>query len=271
MIKYVSIKSALRFIPKPLFRQSNELDFMSWMLDAYRELDLPATFENKVQIFEIDNGKLELPQEIKEINLISYLANEPSNNDIYSLTDCICNPESNANEEDTNNPCQYTLSYKMFLTSSYYKNNYAPLLYVGNRTQSLLCNDCPNLHSSCKNTFTIDKDNILHTNLDKGYLCIDYTTEMVDENGEFLILDLTEVKRYLAYYAEYQHWRERAAVKEQSAGNMAQDALIKAETWLKKCRGILILRGINPHDIANVQGGAFNRLINLPEKYVYSR
>ena len=270
MTKYVSLKAALRFIPKPLFQQSTELDFLSWMLDAYRELDLPTTLETKVQIFEITDGTLKIPEEVKVINLITYLDSTPSENDVSSFIDCICDPESNANTEDTNNPCQYTLAYKQFIGSSYYKNNYKPLLYKGNNS-TLLCDSCPNKYSECQNVFSIDKNNMLHTNIKSGYFCIEYDTEMKDDDGQFLIMDLTEVKRYLAYYAEACHWRERAAVKEQSAMNMAQDALTKAEIYYKKARGIILLSGINPQNITSAQYDNYQNYLKMPEKYVYSR
>lgn len=270
MIKYVSIKSALRFIPRPLFQQSTDLDFLSWMLDGYRLLDLPVTSENKIQIYEIVDGKLELPQEMKEINLITYLESTPSTTDLDSLLNCVCDRETDSNESDSNNICKYTIAYKQFLTSPYYVNNYAPLLFVGNNS-SLLCDSCPNKYSSCKNTFSIDKNNILRTSITKGYLCIDYSTEMIDDSGDFLILDLTEVKQFLAYYAIAKHWEERASVKEQSAGNIAQDALVKAETWLKKARGVLLLRGINPQSISDAQYDGYQNLLKIPEEYVYAR
>lgn len=270
MMKYVSIKSALRFIPRPLFDQSSDLDFMSWMLDGYRLLELPVTAENKVKIYEIKNGRVELPQEIKEINLITYLAETPSSNDLTSFLDCVCDKENTSTDLDTNNVCNYTIAYKQFLTSSYFKNNYKPLLYVGNNSP-LLCDKCPNKYSSCKNTFTIDKYNILHTNLNDGFLCIDYSSEMTDDSGDFLILDLTEVKQFLAYYATAKHWEERAATKEQNAGNIVQDTLMKAEIWLRKARAVIIMRGINPQTISDAQNDGYQKWLQIPEHYVYSR
>lgn len=268
-MQYTSIKSALRFIPRPLFQQSNEHDFLSWMLDGYRLLDLPSTVENTVKIYEIIDGKLELPLELKEINSIMYLDKEPTQEDLYSLQACVCNPESNANSEDTNNPCQYTLAYRQFLNSPYYKNNYLPLLYKGNG--EMLCSDCINKKVRCNNYFTIDKNRMLHTNILTGYLCIDYSREMKSDTGEFLIVDLTEIKQYLAYYAMAKHWEERAMIKEQSAANLYQDALTKAEIYLKKSRSILIMRGISPHDISAAQYDGYQNYLKIPEKYVYSR
>lgn len=272
MIKYVSIKSALRFVPKPLFNHSDELDFLSWMLDAYRMLDLPVTMENKIQIFEIENGKVSLPDDLKEINSITYMDTNPSQSDTDSFVDCICNAESNANTEDTNNPCQYTLAYKQFLDSPYYQNNYKPLKFIGNYGTSLLCSDCPNRFcSECNNVFSIDKNRNIRTNIDSGFLCIDYATEMTNDSGEYLIQDLTELKQYLAYYAVAKHWEERASIRETGADKSAQEYLSKAEIFFKKCRSILIMRGINPTAVSEAQYDNYQKLLQIPEKYVYSR
>lgn len=271
MIRYTSIKSALRFVPKPLFDSSSDLDFLSWMLDGFRQLDLPVTMESKIKIFEITSGRVILPQDIREIKLITYLATDPSKSDLDSFSSCICNPESNATSEDTNNPCQYTIAYKQFLDSPYYHNNYMPLQYKGNSGDSILCKNCPNRYAACQNIFTVDKNNILHTNLNTGFLCIDYLTEIMDEDCDFLIPDFTEIKQYLAYYAIAKHWEDRAAAKEQNASNIAQDALIKAEIYLRKCRGMLILRDVNANDVAAAQYDGYQHLIKIPEKYVYSR
>lgn len=271
MIKYVSIRSALRFIPKPLFDMSSELDFLSWMLDAYRQLKLPSTYESKIQFIEIIDNKAILPSDIKEIRAITYLSSEPSNSDVSSFTDCICNSESISTDEDTNDICDYTIAYKQFLDSPYYKNNFTPLQFKGNYGSTLFCESCPNRFSTCQNYFTVDKNNVLHTNLCDGFLCIDYYTEMKDEDGNFLIVDLTEVKQFLAHYAIAKHWEERAAGKEDGAQRLSESALVKAEIYFNKCRGLLIMRDISINDVASLQYGGYQHYLKIPERYVYSR
>lgn len=272
MTRYTSIRSALRFIPRNLYDRSTDLDFLTWMLDGFRQLDLPVTYDSKIKFIEIINNRAELPKDIKEIKLLTYMFKNPDQNDVDSLTGCITNPvETTTTESDTNNICQYTLAYKQFLDSKYYNNNFMPLQYKGNYADSILCTKCPNRFSPCQNYFTVDKNNILHTNIKDGFLCIDYFTEMKDEAGDFLIPDLTELKQYLAYYAMAKHWEERAMVKEQSADRIAQDLYIKAEIFFKKIRGILIMRGINPNDITNMQFDGYNQWIKIPERYVFAR
>lgn len=272
MIRYTSIRAALRFIPTSLYEHNNEADFLSWMLDGLRLLNLSSiSCENAIDIFEIKNNKVILPKEIKEINLITYLANDPSKADLSSFSDCICNPESDNNGVDTNNICKYTLAYKLFLDSPYYNNNYAPLHFKGRYTDSILCSDCPNRFYSCENWFTLSKEGILHTNLTCGFLCIDYAKEILDEDGNYQIPDLTTLKQFLAYYAIAKQWENRAASKEQAADRYAQDALIKAEIFLNKVQGSTELRSIDRNAIAAMMGDSYMRFIKIPERYVYAR
>lgn len=271
MINYVSLESALRMIPRPLFEQSNRLDFLSWMLDGYRELKLRQAYQRGVKILEIIDGKLELPKDIKEINLVTYLYKQPTQEDLYSLQTCICNPEeTTTTEEDTNNVCQYTLAYRQFLNSPYYHNNFIPLQYKGVSSE-IICKDCPNKTQICQYTFTIDPCNVLYTNIKTGYICIDYDTEIVDEQGIVMIPDLQDLKQYLSYYAQYRHWEERASGKEESAFQLANNNLEKANIYYNKVKGAVTLRGLDAHSISMARNGQFNKWIKLPERYVYSR
>lgn len=271
MTNYVSMESALRLVPKPLFEQSNRFDFLSWMLDGYRELKLREENERVVKIFEITQNKVELPQDIKEINLITYLFKEPTQEDLYSVQSCICNPEeTTTTTEDTNNVCQYTLAYRQFLNSPYYNNNFIPMQYKG-VSSTLLCRNCPNKHSQCQYSFTIDKDKVLYTNVTSGYLCIDYDTEIKDDEGIPMIPDSQELKQYLSYYAQYRHWEERAAGKEQSAPQFADRLLQKANIYFNKVKGSRTLRALDANTIASVRYDNYNKWIKLPELHVYSR
>lgn len=271
MINYTSLESALRLVPKPLFEQSNRFDFMSWMLDGYRELKLRQEYERKVQIFEVVDNKVEIPSDIKEINLISFLFRSPTTEDLYSLESCICNQtETTTTTEDTNNVCQYSLAYKTFLNSRYYNKNYIPMQYKGN-SSTLLCKNCPNRTSQCQYTFTIDSNKILYTNVTSGYICIDYDTEIVDDNGIPLIPDVQDLKQYLSYYAQYRHWDERASGKEESAFQLAERALQKANLYYNKVKGSMVLRSLDANTIASVRSDNYNKWIKIPEVYVYSR
>lgn len=271
MTNYTPMESALRLVPKALFEQANRYDFLSWMLDGYRELKLREEYERNVKVLEIVDGKVELPNDIKEINVVSFLYKEPTNEDLYSLKSCVCDQtETTTNTEDTNDVCQYSLSYRMFLNSQYYNNNYVLMQYKGN-SSTLLCRNCPNKTSRCQYSFTIDKDKVLYSNVTEGFICIDYDTEVKDENNIPMIPDSQEIKQYLSYYAQYRHWEERASSKEESAHSMADRALQKANLYYNKVKGSRNLRALDANTIANVRADAYNKWIKIPEFYVYSR
>lgn len=272
MTNYISMESALRLVPKPLFEQSNRYDFLSWMLDGYRELKLREEYKREIHIFQVEDGRVELPQKIKEINLVTFLFKSPTNEDVYSLKSCVCNQDdTTTTEEDTNSVCQYSLAYRQFLNSRYYNNNYIPMQYKGT-SKSLLCDNCPNRITQCQYTFTIDQNKMLYTNVTEGYICIDYDTEVVDEtDGLPLIPDAQDVKQYLAYYAQYRHWDERASGKEESAAQMSERSLQKANMYFNKVKGSRTLRGIDATTVSNVRYDNYNKLIKIPEVYVYSR
>lgn len=271
MTNYTSMESALRLIPKPLFEQSNRIDFLSWMLDGYRELKLREQNVRKIKLYELVDGKVELPSDIKEINLVTYLYQQPSNEDVYSLQNCICDStETTTTTEDTNTVLQYSLAYRQFLNSRYYNNNYIPMQYKGNSSQ-MLCDSCPNKYSVCQYTFTIDQNKVFYSNLNSGYICIDYDTEVVDENEIPMIPDAQDVKQYLAYYAQYRHWEERASGKEESASQLSDRALQKANLYYNKVKGSRTLRGLDANTISAIRYDNYDKWIQIPSRYVYSR
>ena len=265
MTNYIPLKSIIAYIPKPLFNYSNEVDFLSWSLLGLRETKLVTMFQPVIKIFKINNGVVNLPSDVKEINLVTYLQQEPCKEDIVSLQDCITT-ESTEPEPEIGN---YSIAYKLFLESPYYNNNYKILQYKGNG--AYLCKNCPNKKANCQETYTVDYNKTLHTSLKEGYLCIDYDTEIKDLNGDILIPDYPELRQFLVFYCIAKHWEERSMMSEQNANRMADDYLVKAEIYLNKLKGSAKLRAIDANSITLLQGGQYQKLIKIPGAYVYSR
>lgn len=270
MTNYIPLRNVLRLIPKPLLQQSQEADFLSWMLDAYRDLPSPARTISKVEIFEIIDGKVELPSRIKEINLVTWMKQEPCSDDLNSLQDCVDNPEPEETWYNTESICRYTLNYKMFLDSIYYHNNFMPLKYYGT-SDSILCKDCPNKYYTCMYGFSVTPERIMYLDLKDGFICIDYESEILDEDGNYLIVDYPKVQEYLYKYAMYKHWEERAAMKEEGAGQIYVNMLQQAEIARKAARGQILGRNMDPANIQKINGGQYKKLIRVPEVYVYAR
>ncbi len=270
MTNYIPLRSILGKIPKSLFKESSESDFLSWALEALRTLPSTSRTEAAVKILEIKNNKVALPKELKYINLITYMAKEPDEKSCSSLASCVESPE--AEEEWYNNTeriCRYTLNYKLFLDSLYYNQNYMPLRYVGN--SPFVSKRSPNIGCNCAYTYTVDANKCLHTSLCEGFLCIDYQTEIKDENGDFLIPDYQEVSNYLSKYAIMKHWEERASSKEEGTFTLYQKYQQEAESQRKAAKGRILLSNTDLHTIANVVGNTYQKLIKVPEYYFYAR
>jgi hypothetical protein len=274
MTNYISLRSALAQIPKPLFTQSNESDFYNWMIDGLRLLPDIVQTEPKMQIFEIIDGKLCLPKEVKQINLVSWMYQEPCQDDIGSFAICTSEPEAEPLDYNSTNICRYTINYKLFLDSTYYNNNFVPLKYAGNISNPYLCKFSPNrFERHCAYMFTVDKNKVLWTSsgLPNGFLAIDYDAELLDDNDNILIPDYQEVKDYLVKYSLYKHWEERMSIKEESANQIFQKYQQEVEMAFKKAKGEILGRNLDADTVANINSGNYKRLIQIPEKLIYAR
>lgn len=269
MTNYIKLDSCLTMIPKAAFKESNSSDFLAWMFEALRDLPTVTYTYPKVQIFEFDDYKLELDPTIRQINMVTYLANEPSTECCDELSSCIECPEEVESEVTTNDICRYTINYKLFLDSLYFKQNYMPLVYKGTG-DAFICSKCLNRFASdCAYTFTVDRNRVLHTTLKSGFLCIDYDSDLDCENC--LIPDYAKLKRYLVRYALMKHWEERMQTKEESAFTFYQKYQSEAEVALKAARGEINSKNLDVNTIVESLRYTYRRLIQIPEKYVYAR
>ena len=116
MKNFRSIRSILSNIPKALFQETNESDFMDYMLDAIKLLPQTIYYEPKIEVFEIIDGKVQLPKYVKQINSVMWQCSDPSKECIDSLMNSCTDLEP---EPADVNPavCKPMITYKMFLDS----------------------------------------------------------------------------------------------------------------------------------------------------------
>ena len=268
MRNFVSLRSLLTTIPKPIFNEVEESDILFWFREALRMLpDITAT-ESKVEIFEIVDTKVQLPKYIKKINRVTYMYQQPTDSCIDSYNNCLCEtPES---EDLIPQVCKPQIYYQMFLDSPYFQNNYQLLRYVG-QDKSLLCSNCPNYTCNTDQTFVVTRDRMLYTNFTQGYICIEFDTEVCDELGSLMIPDIQEVHNFLQSYAIKRHLEERMFGKEESIMQMYQMYSTKSDIEYRKARGLIILRQLNPDLIAETNAGWYKRMIKLPSIFIYER
>lgn len=266
MRNYITLRSVLGHLPGPVKTEGRTIDFLLWFLEALRTLPDVTTTVSKMMIVEIVNGKVELDKSIKLLNEVRYLSCAPTESCFESLSACVT---ATTPQDLTPQVCEPTINFKMFLDSPYYKRNYSLMRYVG-EDRSLLCKNCPNNMCDSTYTFTVTPEKILYTTLQDGWLCINYDTEVCDDNGDLLIPDVIEIIQYLVSYALMKHFEQRMFLKEEQTFNFFQTYRQQAEIFFKKARSKVMLSGLNPNGIQDLYRPYYN-LIQIPANYVFSR
>src|SRR6056297_280459 len=134
MINYTTIDKVLPQIKKAVRDNDSKAQLKTYMVEAYRELELPQTTEDKVMLLELKDHKVQLPQEIHKINFITFACNMPEN----------CVNEIDLCKEDDivyNDTSDYNIYIKLnqaFLKTKAYNNHFVPLKYLQHK-HSHLC------------------------------------------------------------------------------------------------------------------------------------
>lgn len=266
MRTYKKLRSLLGSIPNTLFSESNESDFLDWMLDGLRLLPDAITYAPKIEIFEIIDGKVVLPKDVKQINSVMWQCSDPDQGCIDDLLSCSVQDESS----DINPAiCRPSITYKMFLDSPYFNKHFKVLKYVG-IDKSLIKPGCPCRTATCSETFVVTPQKVMHLSLNEGFICVDYDVPVCDENDELLIPDDEIVSQFLVTFAISKHWENRQFSKEEQAANFYDKYNQKQALLLRQARGKLMLNAV---DFANLMdlNGQFTKLIKLPEILFYAR
>lgn len=267
MTRYTPIESILNNFPETIRNEVGDSTLISVALEGYDLLGLPEQHETKIQFFEIVDHKVELPDDILEVDYVTYMASEPEDCDCESFA-CACGePEALTFETRSNEICNYTINYKIFLDSALYNKNFKPLKYIGNSGRDVVCGKCRNRFChNCNETFAVDKNRVLWCSLKEGFLCIEYVTRM-EQDDKLLIVNDPKIKRFLRLYTIANTLQNRDL---QEGNTKYIQYLREAETALKAAKGTRILRGLDANFISEI---VFTQAANqkfLRNKNVYT-
>jgi len=267
MKNFIKLRSLLSSIPASLFEESPEADFLDWMLDGLKFLPDSVYYEPKIELFEIVDGIVQLPKYVKVINSVHWQCSDPSTECVTDLqTICGCEVESS----DTNEAiCAPTITYKMWLDSPYFQQNYRLLKDIGT-DKSLISSTCPNLYQTCSETFIVTPQKKMYLSLNEGFISVNFDAPICDENGDILIPDIQILHEFLIAYAIHKHWEYRQFTKEEQARTLYQDYLQQQSILLRQARGNIFLRGVNFANLMDING-QYAKLIKLPEIMFYAR
>jgi hypothetical protein len=240
MKNYVPIDRILLDLPKSIRENNEDSDLLMWALDAYNQLDIWDRYEESVAFLEIDNHKTKIPVDAKEVHFVSYLTSKrPSK----GFREASCDPKDPRNVI----PLSKMQSY---VRSSYYRQNFFPLKFKGN--SSTICCTCPTQIPNCPQYFNIDKNRNIVTSFRQGIICLFYSRPMKDDSGNYMIIDLPEVIKYLSYSVQFQAIQERLWRHEEGSISIYDRIIDLVDTYYMKAKGTLRLRNINASLIRSI-------------------
>ncbi len=242
-------KDIIASIPRPLFGEVDDLTLNLWVKRAVMLLPNVVKYINKIEYFEVIDGEVILPEDIKQVKSVYWQHSEP-NKECTTLIGC----ETTEPYEVRTQVCKPMVYYGIFLDSVFHKTCFTPLKYVG-KDKSLLCNGCPNLHSQCRETFVL-RHNVLNTTLDSGWICVEYET-LDCENGIIELPDYPIISEYVKAYILKTLWEERSLLNESGATQMLDRYRQEFDILSRKIRGQAFLRNTDYKNLELINKGSY--------------
>jgi len=274
MINYVKINAVLPRISSAIRQEDTNMNLLSYALQAYDLIASPVHKIEEPRMYTVKDHKVELGDDVIQVNLATFMLNEPTESDCNELASTLNIQSGVAQEEynltDSTNPCagNYAIAHKLFLTTNYYNNNFYPMKYIG--TSKYACKSClSRFCHDCGETFSIDENKVLWTSFKDGTVCLFESKVMKDEDGDYLIIDDEDVIKYLALYAELEHFRNRMYSHEQGAIRIVNSLESKVNIWYNKARSTIKKILLNPQLIGEITVNSKNNNFwrHLPDLY----
>jgi hypothetical protein len=264
-MRYVSIRQVLNYVPKNIREEeANDSLLVSWALMALRRINPTLARKRYIVFMELENHRLQLSDEVRKIHEVSYLGKNFNDKDADRFCQLLT-PElvSNDNASPVNdntegselgNISNYAIYYRLFMDSDIKRNYFEPMQFMPESSSDhLLARDCINRSVRCKEKFTVDEFLILTSTIKEGLVFIDYSADVTDSDGNFLIPDNEALKQALGLYIEVQHWSNRLSVHEEGAFRIHESKLQQYGLASKKAKGSDALRNTHLDTIAELK------------------
>lgn len=239
-------KDILSQLPPSLLEEISDVDLNLMIKRAVELIPNAAKYTEKIRILEVEDYKLELPLDLREIISVYYqrgvtqtLLNE-CQCESYEYRTTICKP----------------MVYQQILISPEFNNVFERVKYAG-RDKSLLCSDCVNLQCNGDKMFTITGRTI-NTNFD-GEICLRYWSLDCNEDGTFEIAQSNSVPEFIITYILKNHWLDRATRKEEGAMQMYANFKQEFDILYRRVRGEFNLRNVNSDSVKSTTFGYFKQ------------
>ena len=267
-MNYKKINNVMNFIPKALREmQADDDQWLSWALQALRTVNTHELVAQEFAILEVVDHKALLPKGLKRITSIKMGGVNISDAEYASIAQCMSTEprdtttgtslenvmdeerhEAESNVQYFNESCG--INVQLFMASGYYNQSMKPLQYKGIATTnpylSKACLNACMTSSDCYTGFSISPEGCIFTDVPEGIICINYESEVKDDDGNFLIPnEPTALWNGMAHYAMAQYWLNKMSNKEQSALQFYRTHQQISSSFMREAKGIFRMKNIN--------------------------
>lgn len=262
MQQFIPINAVLdrNYITNAIKKETDEDTLLSYALDGLRLLNLGTAYQKSICIKPIENHIVTPPSGIHTLEMLTYL---------YELPEDLT---SSSNLLPISTDYDYNIFYQVWLSNTTDSNKYFPLRNVGN-SSSINCLACHNPDlNRCVETFSILPSGDFMVSIKDGFIVINYSSEIKDAEGNFLIPKSVEVLNFLGLYATQKALLERSMSKEEQTFSMYKEILSQTEIAFRKARGITMLKNLNISEIEQISGtNTYNQRLVRSGNSFYSK
>lgn len=247
---WVSIKSALSdFFIMADDSVLPESDLLELASIALQEITTFKIFEYALCFADVCNYKATIPRDYSSIEFVMYRKDSSATEELTYIKTLTTKCENCVTYESGSVTltkfaftdyisCQSCTQGWKFLPISW-----TPLDRY--KSKFYLCEYSPSLLRTCNDSFSPNPDGTITTTFEEGKVLYAYRKYPRDENGDFLIPDIPEIKRAIKAYLFMSYWQKLSFKDDQGAHGKYKDYAREWELAAANARGRQILSDAN--------------------------
>jgi len=238
-MQFVETKYVLNYLPKAIKQSiADDDEIESWVMQAWRKLNFPnLRYVKDISFLEVKNHKTRLPADLKRIVSVAVNVTEPTLEELNEL----CGIDLPSNNSFAS-PCP--ISYKLFVNSNCYKNNWEPVSFVGNLKDDYLCRVD---HTYPNHVYSMEQgSDILTFDFLEGTVAIEYWSNPTNSKGDILLpREPEELWEYLAAHVRMNFWQNETALGTANAFQLYQDAKLERSGYYEAAKRYIMVHNYN--------------------------
>lgn len=226
-----AVQEVYRLLPKD---QVDYNEIYEWAYNAYEALMVRQSYEDKMYLVDVTNHTAELPKGLVFIEQMFY---KDTTEDSDETTNVPIYTGDMAVTEITTTDWEFLLADN---SQIWQPLRLSPSIW----SNTFVCSNSPTIGAVSEHTYTVTKDRCIITSFESGQICIGglaYPTK----NGELLIPDHRDVREAIKYNVLMTYFLVRDILQTQGASNLEVKYRRYWEIYAAKCRGTLMLMGID--------------------------